>query len=187
MITRLSRRHILLGSTLLLTLAATVYISLNDRKTTDDANVATAIAKPDKGKPTTSYKTALNAATVATPTIRVLQNVSRDIFAIPHKEPEIQQKPSPVTVPPPIALPAPVIPVIPPQPTAPPLPFTFIGKLGEDGQYTVFLSANGKNYAVKTGELIAQIYRVEEIKPPILTVMYLPMNMKQTMQIGEAN
>lgn len=83
--------------------------------------------------------------------------------------------------------PPPPKPVPPPPPMAPPLPFSYVGKLIDGGKVTVFMSRQDRNYAVKEGESIDGTYRVEEVKPPLMTLVYLPLNQKQTMQIGEAN
>ena len=75
----------------------------------------------------------------------------------------------------------------PPPPSAPPLPYSYMGKMQEDGKWTVFLSAHNKNYIVKEGDTIDGTYRVEQIAPPLLTLTYTPLNMKQIMQIGGTN
>lgn len=85
-------------------------------------------------------------------------------------------------VPPPPPPPAP-----PPPPTPPSLPFTYLGKLLEDGQLTVFLSKMDRNYIVKPGDVIEGTYRVEEISGGMMVLTYLPLDMKQTLYIGDAN
>jgi hypothetical protein len=77
--------------------------------------------------------------------------------------------------------------VIAPAPTpipAPP-PFKFIGKLYGDDEYIVFLNYNGKSIAVRTGEVLFERYKVEEIKPPTMTLVNLPLSSKETISIGE--
>lgn len=80
--------------------------------------------------------------------------------------------------------PPPPKPVPPPPPSAPPLPFVYLGKLIEDGQQTVFLSKQERNYVVKMGDTIEGTYRVEEISSRVMTLVYLPLNIKQTLMIG---
>lgn len=75
----------------------------------------------------------------------------------------------------------------PPPPTAPPLPFTYFGKLVADGEVRVFLSTPERNLAVREGDVIDGVYRVDRIRAPLLTLTYLPLNIKQTMHIGETN
>ena len=39
---------------------------------------------------------------------------------------------------------------------------------------------------VKSGDVIENTYRVEKVMAPTMTLTYLPLNMKQTLYIGEA-
>ena len=80
--------------------------------------------------------------------------------------------------------PPPPKPSRPQPPSAPPLPFAYLGKMLEDGQLTVFLSRQDRNYVVKRGDVLDGSYRVESIEPPLMTLTYLPLNIKQTIQIG---
>jgi hypothetical protein len=177
-------RRTMLGIALFLTLGATAYGWIDDQKP-DALEVVTAVRETQE--PARIVPVAQIAKTAAEKLPgRMLLEVDRDIFSVLGKEPEPEPEPQKIAVPtsatPIISQP---LPVSPPLPIAPILPFTYIGKLGESGQYTVFVSARGKNYAVKAGETVAQLYRIEEIRPPLMTVTYLPMNIKQTLPIGE--
>jgi hypothetical protein len=83
-------------------------------------------------------------------------------------------------VPPPPPKPEP-----PPPPSPPPLSFVFIGKMLAGDQLTVFLNWQNRSLTVKTGDKIDDIYRVDEIRPPQMTLTYLPLDMQQTLYIGE--
>jgi len=73
-------------------------------------------------------------------------------------------------------------------PTAPPLPFVFKGKLAEEGEkIAVFLNKQGRSYIVREGDVLDKNYSVDEVRPPVMTLTYLPLNIKQTIQIGELN
>ena len=72
----------------------------------------------------------------------------------------------------------------PPPPTAPPLPFTVLGKKLEDGAWQVFLARQDQIFSVKQQDIIENTYRIEEIRPPIMTLTYLPLNQRQTLPIG---
>ena len=74
----------------------------------------------------------------------------------------------------------------PPPPTAPAIPFTFLGKKHEDATWEVYLAHSETTLIVREGSMIEGTYRVESIKPPLLTVIYLPMNQRQTLPIGDA-
>ena len=73
-----------------------------------------------------------------------------------------------------------------PPPSAPPLPFVFIGRMVENDNVTLFLSRNGRQYAVKTGETIDGSYKVEKITDDEVVLTYLPMNVQQTLAFRPA-
>jgi len=83
--------------------------------------------------------------------------------------------------------PPPPPPPPPPKPTAPPLPFTFIGKTQEpDGTITLFLSGHDRVYLVKSGDTIDGIYRIDGIKNGQLTLTYLPLQIQQSLTVGDS-
>ena len=81
--------------------------------------------------------------------------------------------------PPPPAPPAP-----PPPPTAPPVPFKYIGKKIEDGKWEVYLTTGSQVNVVREKTVLQGTYRVDSIKPPVLTLTYLPLQQVQTLTIG---
>jgi hypothetical protein len=83
--------------------------------------------------------------------------------------------------------PPPPPPVKPPPPRAPSLPFTFFGRMVENGKTVVFLSQRDQTFAVSSGDTVSGSYRVEEIGPDVLTLIYLPLNERQTLNIGAIN
>ncbi len=88
---------------------------------------------------------------------------------------------------PPMPLPAAVMAVV-PEPvvaSAPPLPFVYIGKYVEDGELRVFLGHQGLNLIIRDGDVIQQLYKVESIKPPLMTLRYIPLDVEQHLAIGE--
>lgn len=75
-----------------------------------------------------------------------------------------------------------------PRPSAPPLSFLYIGKMLEEGNHSaVFLEKQSRIFIVREGDAIDANYRVDAINPPVMTLTYLPLDIKQTVQIGEAN
>jgi hypothetical protein len=80
--------------------------------------------------------------------------------------------------------PPPPPPQPPPPPTAPPLPFAFIGKKLEDNTWEVYLSRGDSTFIVREASVIEQQYRIDAIKPPTLTLTYLPLNQVQSLNIG---
>lgn len=72
----------------------------------------------------------------------------------------------------------------PPPPQAPPLPFTYLGRLSQERDTTVFLAMGERNLVVKPGDLIDNTYKVEEVGDSAVVLTYLPMNLRQTLPIG---
>jgi len=78
-------------------------------------------------------------------------------------------------VPPP---PAPVV------PRAPALPFAFLGKQLQGGAWQVFLALGEDTRLARVATVIDGQYRVESIVPPRIEFTYLPLNERQTLDIG---
>jgi hypothetical protein len=85
-------------------------------------------------------------------------------------------------VPPPPPPPPP--PVVPPPPTAPPLPFTFLGRYQDAGKPVFFLVRGDRILTVKEGDIIEGNYRVDGVKGSTLGLTYLPLDIKQSLEIG---
>lgn len=74
------------------------------------------------------------------------------------------------------------------QPTAPQFPFVYMGKLAEEGEKEIILlTKQNRNYQVSEGDVLDGIYHVDEVSPPVMTLTYLPLSIKQTIQIGASN
>lgn len=72
----------------------------------------------------------------------------------------------------------------PPPPSAPPLPFTYLGKSLQDGVWEIYLARGDRTYLVRDGITIDGTYRVDAIRPPVLTLTYLPLEQSQQLNIG---
>jgi hypothetical protein len=77
-------------------------------------------------------------------------------------------------------------PVVAQKPKPPPLPFTYFGRLIEDGRTTVFLVQQGRNQFVRLGDLIEKTWRVDDISATSMTLTYLPLNERQSLALGAA-
>jgi hypothetical protein len=88
--------------------------------------------------------------------------------------------------PPPPPPPVAVKPPPPPPPSAPPLPFTFLGQYQDPARHVIFLVRGERVLAVSEGEVIEGTYRVEGIVGTTLAITYLPLNIRQTLTIGNA-
>lgn len=74
----------------------------------------------------------------------------------------------------------------PPAPSAPALPFSYLGRKLEAGEWEVFLVQGEQTLLVRQGSLIDGLYRVDTITPPELSLTYLPLGERQILPIGEA-
>jgi len=83
-----------------------------------------------------------------------------------------------------VAAPVAVAPPPAPPPQAPPLPFRVLGRLVDDGEVAVFLQYNDQNLVVRVGDTVAQNYKVESLQGGTLTLLYTPLNQKQTLDVG---
>ncbi|UJP04488.1 MAG: hypothetical protein LZF61_06275 [Nitrosomonas sp.] len=84
----------------------------------------------------------------------------------------------------PVKLAQPIAAPPPPPPSAPPLQFKYSGKAVEGNQTWVFLSQAGENFVTRIGEKINMQYRLDAVTDEIVTVTYLPLNVKQTLNIN---
>lgn len=82
--------------------------------------------------------------------------------------------------------PPPPPPMPPPKPVAPPLPFTFIGRMIEEGQTAVFVSIQDRNQVLRVGDVIQNVWRVDSIDPTSMKLTYLPLNENKYLSLGAA-
>jgi hypothetical protein len=80
--------------------------------------------------------------------------------------------------------PPPPKPAPPPPPVAPPLPFTYLGKVLENGVWEVFLARGSETLIVKNQMVLDGVYRIDNIAPPSMTMTYLPLKQVQQINIG---
>lgn len=74
----------------------------------------------------------------------------------------------------------------PPAPTAPPLPFTYLGRYEDQPAVVVVLAKGDRVYTVAEGEVIDGTYRVEQISDDAVRLVYLPMNINQSLSTQTA-
>ena len=80
--------------------------------------------------------------------------------------------------------PPPPKPTPPPPPVAPPLPYLVLGKKLEDQSWEVYLARGEQTFIAREKGTLENQYRVDSIKPPTMTLTYLPLNQVQTLTIG---
>lgn len=158
---------------LLLTLAASFYVSQQDNATdaNDDVIVVTHDESRNHYRAENQQKNSQknSEALVASPTLLrpPLTDEPKNIFTVFITQAELNQK----------NLKAPA--------EAPPAnPFTFAGKLVNDGKIMVFLMSAQKNYSVVTGDILEEVWQVRSIAPPMMTIRYLPLKMDMQLPIG---
>jgi hypothetical protein len=169
----ISKKHRswILGAALLLTVAATA--SVNQQ---DDGDIG--LVHPNPAKIREPLSTHESSAIEELPTEILVDKLKRP--ALPEKVKDMFIAKSWYVPPPP--------PKFLPRPVAPPLSFHYIGKmLEEDNHSAVFLEKQSRIFVVREGDAIDTNYRVDAISPPLMTLTYLPLDIKQTVQIGEAN
>jgi hypothetical protein len=70
---------------------------------------------------------------------------------------------------------------------APPLPFQFLGRFVEDGKSAYFLQVDGRNVVARPGEKIDDNYLLEGAAHGALQFIYLPLNERQSLAVGDNN
>ncbi|BCG02462.1 hypothetical protein PPGU19_070300 (plasmid) [Paraburkholderia sp. PGU19] len=88
---------------------------------------------------------------------------------------------------PPLPSAAPAQADVPPLPSTPPMPFTYIGKQQSAGHWEVYLARGDDTLIVHDQMVVDGDYRVDSIAPPNMTLVYLPLKLVQTLDIGNAD
>ena len=118
---------------------------------------------------------------------RLRSEINFDLSAVKRIAPEhiqssglFQSKSWYVAPPPPPPNPASLLPPPPPPPpTAPQLPFTFIGRMIDGDDVTLFLTNNNNQYNAKLNDVLDSTYRVDKITDKSAVLTYLPLNIQQ--------
>lgn len=74
-----------------------------------------------------------------------------------------------------------------PSDAAPALPFQFMGRYSDDGQTAYFLQMDGQNLLARPGERVTDQYLLEAVDGNRMTFIYLPLNQKQILAVGDTN
>lgn len=73
-------------------------------------------------------------------------------------------------------------------PQAPPLPFKFFGRIQDPGQAPSFILSRGAEMiTVRVGDRIEPAYLVDKFDGKQLHLVYVPMNIRQTIFVGNSN
>ena len=69
----------------------------------------------------------------------------------------------------------------------PPLPFLFLGRFVDEGKAAYFLQAGERNVVARPGDMLEERYRFDGVVQGALQFTYLPLNLKQTLAVGDLN
>lgn len=197
------QRWLILGGLLSATLAAAAWIT--DRADKADADVVAEVRNaPERAQPASASaassaatppnieQTAPERAQPASPSAtssgpiqlhieklksRSLGESTHDPFAMAMPAPGKRNRPGAAPRSAPAAAPAPV---------APPLPFTYMGQLMSGQEAKVFLALGDRNLVLREGDTVDSIYRIEKIAESAITLVYLPLDERQTIATGES-
>jgi hypothetical protein len=71
----------------------------------------------------------------------------------------------------------------PPAPVAPPLPFRYLGRYVEGGRSAVYLARGDEPLLAAPGAALGAEYRVEEVSPAAVTLIYVPLGTRQRLPL----
>lgn len=74
-----------------------------------------------------------------------------------------------------------------PSDAAPALPFQFMGRYSDDGQTAYFLQMDGQNLLARPGERVTDQYLLEAADDKRMVFIYLPLNQKQILAVGDTH
>jgi hypothetical protein len=74
-----------------------------------------------------------------------------------------------------------------PPPVAPPLPFQYFGKLTENGKTEVYVMRGEELISIARGQTIGAEYRIDQVSDSSISFTYLPLKMKQNMDLPAPN
>lgn len=158
-------RQWILFSTLALTLGAVVWV--NQFESSD------AQSYPEKtdGQPNLSSTTPTSHTSTANTVMKTrYKNSEQDIFYVP--APQFVSPVIPQSYTPPVVI--------------PPLPFTYLGRVVENGRERIFLASAQKNYLAQRGDVLENNYRIDSINDHQILFTYLPLKIGQTLETGVA-
>lgn len=71
-------------------------------------------------------------------------------------------------------------------PVAPTNPYSYAGRIFDDGEWTVFLTDGNNNFSVKVGEKLDSGWQLKRVDTHVLTLFYAPMKYEVKLDIGVA-
>jgi len=191
----LNRRQVMLGLALAVMLVAAYFAP------EPNSGVVAPIAKPAAPSPALRAESAGLRPTAANLEVLSIRPRIAGENELTTLAPVAWEVPAPPPPPPP-----------PPPPQAPPLPFKVIGLYTEGEQVTLVLEKTNvsfqqsspyspgqigfpipnnlhvaESFVVRVGDIIDNLYKVESLKDGVLTLLYLPLQQKQTLVVSSSN
>lgn len=74
----------------------------------------------------------------------------------------------------------------PPKPAAPPFPYTYVGGLLDNNVRTAFFEKGERVIALKAGDTLDGVYRVDQMTDQQMQLTYLPLDQRMTVPLGGA-
>jgi hypothetical protein len=110
-----------------------------------------------------------------------LDKLRRGEARLPQSDPFSRKSFAPQNAPAPVA-----VPNVPAKPVAPPLPFQYFGKLIENGKTEVFVMSGEELVSIVAGQTVGD-YRVDKLTDSSISFTYLPLKMKQALDLPAVN
>lgn len=176
--TRLSRWRWALLITALLTALAAMLPEPTDA--TGDVAIATARARPVATRTATLRADSAPGSEPASSWPAPIRRAASAAETLASSTDAAWSPPPPPPAPP---APPPQRAVAAPPPAAPPLPFTWIGRLEEDGRHKAVLQGERKTIAAQAGDTLEGQWRIEALDESQMTVVWLPGQQKQQLSL----
>lgn len=71
-------------------------------------------------------------------------------------------------------------------PKVPIMPYRYAGKVLHEGRMKIFLAKGDEVFAVRKGDTLDRVYRVQSIEKTRITLLYLPLGRRQTIPVDSA-
>lgn len=171
------KRRLMLGAALLLTLAVSTWLGMDQEETE-----IVELAKPVSANRNTAPRRA--APELPLPVLAEVRATagSEQQGESKQQAADVFKSHSWFVAPPPSRPQAAAVP-----PAPPPLPFTYLGSVQDGGHTVVFLAREQRLYTVRKGEVIDGQYRLEDESRGRIVLVYLPLNTRQTLIIKGAS
>lgn len=171
----MNKRHLVLGTVLAVTLAATWWAS-----TVEDDDGLAADDRAGESRPVATRPARAATRSVA----QDLSPLASQRAPFDAQAPALFGRPAPVVAP--VVRRAPPPPPVARAPSAPPLPYTYIGSLKEEGRSAVVFLMRGQEFvSARVGGVLEKNYRIQSVDETGVTLIYLPLGLTQRIELAD--